>query len=260
MTTSNNLNITLVEQSQAQKEVTVNTAITVLDAILNMGVIDKDLATPPGSPAEGDSYIVAATATGDWATHEDDLAYYSNSAWAFITPNEGLTVWVNDEDTHYAYDGSGWVSRTDNLPMLGINTTSDATNRLSVNSDAVLFNHDGDDCQIKVNKNASGDTASYLFQTGFSGRAEFGLVGDDDFQLKVAPDGSSWVQSFVIDKTSGQATFKQEVSFESYIELEDGITAPSVGSGKARIYVDSSDGDLKIVFGDSTVKTIVTDS
>lgn len=43
-------------------------------------------------------------------------------------------------------------------------------------------------------------------------------------------------------------------------EIADGITAPGAASGKARIYVDVSDGDLKVVFADGTVKTIVTDT
>jgi hypothetical protein len=43
------------------------------------------------------------------------------------------------------------------------------------------------------------------------------------------------------------------------LQLPDGITAPSTASGRASIYVDVSDGDLKIKFGDGTVKTIVTD-
>lgn len=42
--------------------------------------------------------------------------------------------------------------------------------------------------------------------------------------------------------------------------LVDGVTAPSTVSGKAFIYVDTADGDLKIKFGDGTVKTIVTDT
>lgn len=44
------------------------------------------------------------------------------------------------------------------------------------------------------------------------------------------------------------------------LEIKDGITAPSASSGLTRIYVDAADGDLKVVFGDGTVKTIVTDT
>lgn len=45
-----------------------------------------------------------------------------------------------------------------------------------------------------------------------------------------------------------------------YTEITDGITAPGAAAGRARIYVDTADGDLKIVFADGTVKTIVTDT
>lgn len=43
------------------------------------------------------------------------------------------------------------------------------------------------------------------------------------------------------------------------LQLTDGITAPAATAGKAKIYVDTADGDLKVIFGDGTIKTIVTD-
>ena len=42
--------------------------------------------------------------------------------------------------------------------------------------------------------------------------------------------------------------------------IVDGVTAPATASGKAFIYVDTADGDLKVKFGDGTVKTIATDT
>ncbi len=44
------------------------------------------------------------------------------------------------------------------------------------------------------------------------------------------------------------------------VGLADGVTAPSVVSGRAQLYVDASDGDLKVIFGDGTIKTLATDS
>ncbi|MBN8531516.1 MAG: DUF2793 domain-containing protein, partial [Alphaproteobacteria bacterium] len=107
MATTSNLNLTLVDQSQAQKEVTVNAALSRIDAILNTGAKDKDLTTPPGSPAEGDVYIVDASAAGAWSGKDGQVAYY-NSGWKFIVPKEGLTLWVSDEDAFYVYDGASW--------------------------------------------------------------------------------------------------------------------------------------------------------
>lgn len=45
-----------------------------------------------------------------------------------------------------------------------------------------------------------------------------------------------------------------------WLSLTDGITAPAAVAGRARIYVDTADGDLKVIFGDGTVKTIVVDT
>lgn len=48
--------------------------------------------------------------------------------------------------------------------------------------------------------------------------------------------------------------------FPNAVALVDGITAPGTISGRAFIYVDTADGDLKVKFGDGTVKTIATDT
>ena len=108
MPNSNNLGFAYVEQAQAQKEVTVNEALERIDGVLNRGVIDKDLTTAPGSPAEGDLYIVAASATGDWAGQSGNLALY-HQGWQFIAPKEGSLFWVNDENKLYVYDGAAWI-------------------------------------------------------------------------------------------------------------------------------------------------------
>lgn len=101
MAITHNLGITLLEQAQAQKEVTINQAIAVLDAAFGPSVLDKDLATPPASPAEGDRYLVASAPTDVWAGKANYLTYY-DSGWRFIAPKEGLTVWVADEARNIA--------------------------------------------------------------------------------------------------------------------------------------------------------------
>lgn len=73
-------------------------------------------------------------------------------------------------------------------------------------SDATLLNHDGGGHQLKINKASASDTASLLYQDAFSGRAELGLSGDDDFHFKVSADGSTWKEAIVIDRASGEVT------------------------------------------------------
>jgi hypothetical protein len=108
MTTTSHLGVTLLEQAQAQKEVTVNEALTRIDAILNTGAVSQAVSTPPGSPAAGAIYIIGALPTGSWSGKARQLAYF-DQIWRFVVPNEGMSMWVNDEDLLYSYDGTDWV-------------------------------------------------------------------------------------------------------------------------------------------------------
>jgi len=108
MTTTNHIGITLVEQSQAQKEVTVNAAFIRIDALLQNGAKSRSTNTPPGSPASGDLYIVGGSPTGVWTGQANKLAFYDQS-WKFIAPLEGMTLWINDENSIYSYDNFNWI-------------------------------------------------------------------------------------------------------------------------------------------------------
>ena len=59
------LALPLLEASQAQKHVTHNEALLLLDAMVHLAAISRALAAPPASPGDGDRYLVAASATGD---------------------------------------------------------------------------------------------------------------------------------------------------------------------------------------------------
>lgn len=246
MENTTNLKMPLLVSNQSQKEITHNEALIIIDNILQNGVIDKDLTTPPSNPNSNDIYIVGASATGTWSGKDNQLAFYDNG-WRFIEAREGFTFWVNDENKLYSFDGSNWIetlstlassqnlnSLTDvaissasqydllqhngtnfvntkeiqNLSLVGVNTTADSTNKLSVKSDSVLFDNATDDSRVKVNKSSSSDTASHLFQSNYSGRAEFGLIGNDNFTLKVSSDGENWNNAFVVDKETGNIDFK----------------------------------------------------
>jgi hypothetical protein len=214
--TTNRVKLPYILQSQSQKEVTHNASLDLIDALLQAAMVSVGVNTPPGSPVAGDSYIVGSAPTGAWAGQAKALAFYT-TAWNFIAPWEGLTVWANDVNTLYTYDGAAWVLTVNptsfqNLTMLGVNTSADSTNKFAVASAAILFNHIGTDMQVKINKNAAGNKASFLFQTGFSGRAEFGLLGDDNFTLKVSADGSTFFDALKMLAANGRVALKSNAA------------------------------------------------
>lgn len=93
-----NLNLPYMLAAQAQKHVTHNEALRMLDAIVQLSVLDRDLTAPPGSPADGDRYIVAASPTGAWAGQAAKIAAYQDGAWAFYAPKEGWFAWIAESD------------------------------------------------------------------------------------------------------------------------------------------------------------------
>jgi hypothetical protein len=201
MPESISLKLPLLVAEQAQKHVTHNEALRALDAIVQLAVKDRDLATPPGSPAEGDRYIVAASPTGAWAGRAADIAVFQDGAWDFHAPLEGWRSWVEDENTLLAFDGSAWtditptITELQNLTLLGVGTTADGTNPFSAKLNKALWaaktaaeGGDGD-LRYTMNKETATDVLSLLMQAGFSGRAELGLIGDDNFTLYLSGEG-----------------------------------------------------------------------
>jgi lysophospholipase L1-like esterase len=110
MDSTPNLQLPYIMAAQAQKHVTHNEALRALDALVQLAVLDKDLAAPPASPAEGSRYIVAASPSGVWAGQAANIAAWQDGAWMFHAPGEGWLAWVADEDTIYTYNGAAWVS------------------------------------------------------------------------------------------------------------------------------------------------------
>lgn len=213
--TSPRLSLDYVMAAQAQKHVTVNGTFRRLDTLVQARVMSRTIDEEPVSPDEGDVHILTAERSGEiWSLMApDSLAAFRDGEWAEILPFEGLTAWVSDESGVVLFDGTEWIDagdaigRLQNLDRLGIGTNSDAANPLSAKLNAALWTAktagEGGtgDLRYTLNKESSGDVLSFMFQSGYSGRAELGLIGDNELLLKMSVDGSSWAEMLRVSST-----------------------------------------------------------
>lgn len=201
--TTANLDLPRILPAQAQKHVTHNEALQLLDAVVQLVVQGFDVQTPPATPGEGEVWALGAVPTGAWEGQAGRLAVRVGTGWLFVTPRPGWRAWGRAEADLRIWDGAGWGSLFSGCAGLGINTGFDAVNRLSVAAPATLLSHAGAGHQLKINKAGAAETAALLFQSGWSGRAEIGLAGDDDLSVKVSADGGSWISALRLDRASG---------------------------------------------------------
>lgn len=110
--TTPNLSLSELVASQSQPHVPLNSSLRILDAVVQLSVIDV-LDSPPASPEpeEGDRYIVDADPSGDWIEYPNHVSMYSGGAWIFVPPQPGWIAYVRAMAAFYTYDSnspSGW--------------------------------------------------------------------------------------------------------------------------------------------------------
>ncbi|MDP2186682.1 MAG: hypothetical protein Q8J93_14640, partial [Xanthomonadales bacterium] len=116
--------------------------------------------------------------------------------------------------------------------LLGLGgATADSTNRLSMNTPAVLLNNAGAGIEATVNNAAAGNDATFAFKTGFSTRALIGMLGSDDFSVKVSPDGAAFFEAIRIDHTSGRVELPEPLLLQGQSAAPDPPPA-----GKLAVY------------------------
>ncbi|MBB5746451.1 DUF2793 domain-containing protein [Brevundimonas variabilis] len=221
---SSRLNLPYLAAGQLQKHVTLNEALTRLDALVQTTVVTRTLKAQPARPTEGHLYILPEGATGaDWSSRKaGDLVRAGGGGWTLVPPVEGMIVLVLVPPAALVHRGGRWtplpVDKADvaqNLTRLGVNTEADSGNPFAARLNDALWtaidsaSGGNGDLRIAWNKEGVGDTLSFLFQSGYSGRAEFGLLGDDSFRLKVSPDGLHWHEALAVDPATGAVRFER---------------------------------------------------
>jgi hypothetical protein len=224
MTETSYLGLPLIAAAQAQKHVTHNQAIAAIDAMVHLAVIEKGRNAPPSNPAQGDRYLVGGAPTGLFSGKAGNLAHFDEGLWRFYQPRVGWRAYIQADSRFNIFDGTIWrdvgfhVGELGTLNQLGVGTSADSVNRLAVKTNAALItartlSESGTgDLRFVMNKEAATGSVSHVFQTGFSGRAEIGLTGDNDLRVKVSSDGTVWRDAVQIARATGIVSFPQGVA------------------------------------------------
>jgi len=100
-------------------------------SFLTQIAVDSIAASLPGSPANGASVLLTATAEAG------NIALYDVATWIYFEPNEGWRLFDRATNNVHTYDGTAWVLEV-GLPTLGtagqvlaVNTDADGTEWVS---------------------------------------------------------------------------------------------------------------------------------
>jgi hypothetical protein len=249
MDTSPRFGLPLIMAAQAQKHLTHNEALALLEVLVQPVVQDMAALEPPAQPVESSCVVVGPDATGTFGGHDGALAVRLTDAWHFFMPEAGwMVIHAADRQAH-VYDGNGWVPMPapavqNNLEQVGINAAASPANRLTVAGDASLFTAETADHRVTVNKAGAGDTASLLFQSGWSGRAEMGLAGSDEFSVKVSADGTAWQDALRVDPATGVVDLPQKALARA--SLEGGSASLAAGQAQGFQALSMSQGGVSL--------------
>lgn len=214
------------------------------------------------------------------------------------TSFDDVSTWLNAKDNATADWLNVYISATSAIPLSV--TSSAATTTVKINNTATdgdpkidfqlsgssihsIYVDDSDSDYLKFSTTGGvgmqmlgGATARVEFKNGnattpsrsFIGAVQTGpyLLNTNDYAISIFGAGQVAITDGTIqpitdndiDLGTSSLFFKQ--SYQYIASLIDGMTAPTATVGVAKIFVDTSDGDLKIIFGDGTTKTIVADT
>lgn len=240
MTDSTHLALPFLDAAQAQKHVTLNEALALLDALVHLSVSTR-VSAPPSSAIEGDRVLVGPGATDAFAGKDNKVAAFLAGSWSFLTPQLGWRLHIAAESQLLIFDGADWVDLgltirdLPNVMRVGVGTSADASTPLAAKLNGALFaakyaDEGGNgDLRFTLNKEAAGKTVSQLYQSNWSGCAETGLTGDDNFHIKVSADGANWRESLVIDRMTGAVSLPSGGPTTIVTFSSSGVYTPSPG-------------------------------
>jgi hypothetical protein len=106
------LDLPQLAEGQALPATTVNEIVRYLEWFAAGGAIeDRDQTDPTAiTPADGQAWLIAASAIGAWSGKDGQIALYVNTAFVYIDPVEGMNLYVKDENVRIEFDGASWAA------------------------------------------------------------------------------------------------------------------------------------------------------
>ena len=138
------LSLPFLDPGQAQKEITHNEALMLLDLAVQASVEAVGTNDPPAAPAVGAAWIVGDTPTGPWNGMAGRIAGWSSDGWRFVAPFEGMRAWSRGDGGEARFAGGQWrVAERPAIPAPAGGATIDTEARASITAVlAALANHD----------------------------------------------------------------------------------------------------------------------
>jgi hypothetical protein len=116
MSTTHKLKLPLIHSGQAQKEITHNEALCLLDVLINTVIQDIFVNKPPLEAALGELYIIGENPIAEFANHPNKIAQKLESGWRFITAPKWLIATIDQGGSRYTYSGKIWLKLSESNP------------------------------------------------------------------------------------------------------------------------------------------------
>lgn len=212
--------------------------------------------SPPGSPNDGDRYLVTATATGAWSGQENNIASYRCGTWTFHTPLDGQMIWNSTTEEYITYNDDSGGSWQNTLERLGINITSPSSGDVLVYDGTEFVNEPltmGHISDVDLTGLSDGQILEYSSSSG-------------NWELITTPSGGGGVADLddLSDVTIGSLATGQVLRYNGSVftntaiglnDLSDVSTA-GVATGYAPVYNGSSFSMQPVLVGAENIRII----
>lgn len=224
-----------------------------------LSVVNQTTNAPPGSPADGDAYIIGGSPTGAWSGKARQIALYQDSAWAYYVPTEGDHAYDRNLNAEYVYDGSAWASQISGYSNVKVSGRLDAganiSGTYSYSTTAPATSNMTSQVTFDYTPRKAGATVEvdvYVADVSFTGGAwsaqRQGAAADVILGLFIDGDASAtdWGHGGNIAATSGSST-SGSTSASGAARANLIWTAPDTSSHTLKIYASFNGNSISAV-------------